>query len=59
MFDYNAPREFYYELTEKEYMEIKWKIEEWANNLNTYALNKFAEYVNSFPKNPMDALLDD
>ena len=44
--------------TEKEFMEIKWKIEEWGNELETKAFNVFKEFAESEP-NSMDDLLND
>ena len=46
------------ELTEKEYMDIKWSIEEWANDLKEKAFEEFAKFAESEP-NSMDDLLND
>lgn len=46
------------ELTEKEYMDIKWTIEEWANYLKEKAFEDFAKFAESEP-NTMDDLLND
>lgn len=46
------------ELTEKEYMEIKWAIEEWTTVLKTAILDEFKEFVETEPSS-MDDLLND
>lgn len=45
-------------LTEKEYMDIKWAIEEWRNLLEEKAFEDFAKFAESEP-NSMDDLLND
>ena len=45
-------------LTEKEYMDIKWTIEEWTNYLKEKAFEDFAKFAESEP-NTMDDLLND
>lgn len=46
------------ELTEKEYMDIKWTIEEWIKDLEQKAFEDFAKFAESEP-NSMDDLLND
>ena len=46
------------ELTEKEYMDIKWTIEEWIKDLEEKAFEDFAKFAESEP-NSMDDLLND
>ncbi len=46
------------ELTEKEYMDMKWTIEEWARDLEEKAFEDFAKFAERDP-NSMDDLLDD
>lgn len=46
------------ELTEKEYMDIKWTIEEWAKDLEEKAFEDFAKFAEREP-NSMDDLLND
>ena len=46
------------ELTEKEYMEMKWTIEEWNNTFTTSILDEFKEFVETEPSS-MDDLLND
>lgn len=46
------------ELTEKEFMDIKWKIEDWKKELEIKALEDFAKFSESEP-NSMDDLLND
>ena len=46
------------ELTEKEYMDIKWSIEEWNKVLEDKAFEEFRDFVESTP-NSMDDLLKD
>lgn len=46
------------ELTEKEYMDIKWTIEEWHEVLEVKAFDDFAKFAESEP-NSMDDLLND
>lgn len=45
-------------LTEKEYMDIKWAIEEWREVLEEKAFDDFAKFAESEP-NSMDDLLND
>lgn len=45
-------------LTEKEFMTMKWKIEEWVENAITETINKAFEYA-STNGDSMDTLLDD
>ena len=45
-------------LTEKEYMDIKWTIEEWRKVLEEKAFEDFAKFAESEP-NSMDDLLND
>ena len=45
-------------LTEKEYMDIKWTIEEWDKELKEKAFADFAKFAESEP-NSMDDLLND
>lgn len=45
-------------LTEKEYMDIKWTIEEWQKVLEEKAFEDFAKFAESEP-NSMDDLLND
>ena len=47
------------EVSEKDYMETKWKIEEWKNYLEEQYLNQFEEFVDSFSDNSMDSLLNE
>ena len=46
------------ELTEKEYMDLKWTIEEWDKELKEKAFEDFAKFAESEP-NSMDDLLND
>ena len=46
------------ELTEKEYMDVKWTIEEWIKDLEEKAFEDFAKFAESEP-NSMDDLLND
>ena len=46
------------ELTEKEYMDLKWTIEEWDKELKEKAFDDFVKFAESEP-NSMDDLLDD
>ena len=46
-------------VSEKDYMEIKWKCEEWSKYLEEQQLNQFEEFVNGFENNSMDELLND
>ena len=46
------------ELTEKEFMDMKWKIQDWENLIQTEALEKFKDFVESEPRS-MDELLED
>ena len=45
-------------LTEKEYMDIKWSVEEWREVLEEKAFEDFAKFAESEP-NSMDDLLND
>lgn len=45
-------------LTEKEYMDIKWKIEDWQKELENKALEEFKDFVEAEPSS-MDDLLND
>ena len=45
-------------LTEREFMELKWKFEDWQKELKAKALDEFRELVKSEPKS-MDDLLKD
>lgn len=47
------------ELTEKEYMELKWKIEAWRDELQNSNFETFKEFVNEIPERGMDDLLND
>ena len=46
------------ELTEKEYMDLKWTIEEWDKELKEKAFEDFAKFAERDP-NSMDDLLND
>lgn len=46
------------DVTEKEYMELKWTIEEWAKILEEKAFEDFKEFAETEP-NSMDDLLND
>ena len=56
----SANKHFYdkIELTEKEYMEIKWTVEEWHDIFTTAVLDEFKEFVETEPSS-MDDLLND
>lgn len=61
---YNNDEDFVYdtydsELNEREFMEIKWKIEEWEKVLHEDRLEAFADYVESLPGDARDELLND
>lgn len=56
---YEYINDFNIEVTEKEYMETKWQIEDWIKYLNEKQLLAFEEFVNSFENNSMDDLLND
>ena len=45
-------------LTEREFMELKWKFEDWQKELKAKALDEFKEFAKSEPKS-MDDLLKD
>lgn len=45
-------------LTEREFMELKWKFEDWQKELKAKALDEFRELAKSEPKS-MDDLLKD
>ena len=47
------------ELTEKEYMELKWKMEAWRDELQNSNFETFKEFVNEIPESGMDDLLND
>lgn len=57
---YSGPNVFNKEvsLTEKEFMEMKWKLEDWAKDLEAKAFEEFKDFVESKP-NSMDDLLND
>lgn len=55
--DINA-RCFTVKLTEKEYMEFKWTIEEWDKYLYTKYFNEFKDFVEIETAKSMDALLN-
>ena len=57
---YNYPNVFSktISLTEKEYMDIKWSIEEWQNVLEEKAFEDFTKFTENEP-NSMDDLLND
>ena len=46
------------ELTEKEFMDMKWTIDEWHRTLEAKAFEEFRDFVESEP-NSMDDLLKD
>ena len=46
-------------VTEKEFMELKWKFEEWQDILREEAFNKFKEFVEPDEPSVMDDLLND
>ena len=52
----------YYEysskLTEKEFMELKWTIEKWSDDIENKTFDEFRDFVNS-NANPADDLLND
>lgn len=50
--------DYQFEIGEKDYMEIKWKIEEWSNYLKEQAFNKFKEFIEE-DDTQIDDLLDD
>lgn len=52
-------KEFFFDVSEKEYMEIKWKFEEWNTYLNNRSLEQFEDFVNEEPDSSMDGLLND
>ena len=56
---YRQLKTFYIDISEKEYMEIKWKIEEWNDYLTNQQMDQFKEFVESFSNNSMDELLND
>lgn len=45
-------------ITEKEYMELKWQIEDWTEVIKNKILGEFKEFTESEP-NSMDDLLND
>lgn len=51
---------FYFtdELSEREFMEMKWKLSDWKDVLEKEAINKLSEFVDS-PNGTMDDLLND
>lgn len=51
--------EFYSSLTEKEYMEFKWRMEELCKILDDEAFSSFESFVDSQEKGTMDELLND
>lgn len=46
------------DLSEREFMEMKWKLSDWRDVLEKEAISKLAEFVDS-PNNTMDDLLND
>lgn len=46
-------------LSEKEFMEIKWKIEAWNDKLAQDAFGAFKSFIETHPQNSMDELLND
>lgn len=44
--------------TEKEFMKIKWKAEDWENVINNEAIEKLKDFVDT-PNGTMDDLLND
>lgn len=46
-------------LTEKEFMEIKWKIQEWSEELETKAFEEFKDFAEPEEPSAMDDLLKD
>ena len=54
-------KSYYYDcdLSEQEFMEIKWKIEGWDQVLQEDVFNAFSEYVESLPGDARDELLND
>lgn len=46
------------DLTEKEFMELKWQMEAWNKELRQIAFNEFKEFVEQ-QESPMDELLHD
>lgn len=53
-----AHYERYVEISEKEFMNLKWKIEDWQSILEQEAFDKFEEFANIEP-GTMDDLLND
>jgi hypothetical protein len=48
------------EVNERQYSELKWKIEDWSKVLRKEAFDKFEEFVESIlDSNPYDELLND
>lgn len=50
--------EYFSKLTEKEFMELKWTIEKWSNDIENKTFDEFRDFVNS-NANPADDLLND
>lgn len=50
--------DFNCKITEREYMEFKWKIEEWKNELHADAFSEFSDFVKQ-QEDPMNTLLND
>ena len=46
------------ELSEREFMEMKWKLSDWRDVLEKEAISKLSEFVDS-PNGTMDDLLND
>lgn len=46
------------DITEKEYMELKWKMEGWEEELHADAFNEFADFVKQ-QEDPRNTLLND
>lgn len=59
LFDTSNETQFSEEVSERDYMEIKWAIEEWRKILHEDAFDEFEEFVNEVPDQGMDELLHD
>lgn len=56
---YHLLNDFEIEVSEKDYMEIKWKCKEWEEYLRKQQLDAFEEFVDSFSDDSMDSLLNE
>ena len=56
--DYDTGYNYYCNITEKEYMEIKWNIEAWHDFLVKKEFDRFAEFAEQ-EQSSMDELLND